>query len=75
MTQRYAARTDKGGRVKKFGYLLIGLLLAGMTITCAVGGGIFGYAFAVAFGALTYRAFRALGRLAPAPATPRRPWE
>lgn len=61
--------------MKKLGYLLIGLLLAGMAITCAVGGGIFGYGFAVAFGALAFRAFRALGRLAPAPAQAPRPWE
>lgn len=63
--------------MKKFAFVLLGLLLAGMALTAVFhGGGVLGIAFGVAFGALSWRSFRAAGRLAPAPQGPtQRPWE
>jgi hypothetical protein len=61
--------------MKKFAFVLLGLLLAGMAITCITSGDIFGIAFGIAFASGSWRSFRAVGRLAPAPPDKPRPWE
>ncbi|WP_333767753.1 hypothetical protein [Streptomyces sp. IBSBF 2435] len=60
--------------MKKIALALLGLFLAGMAITATFTGGIFGIAFGIAFAAGSWRAFRAVGRLAPAAPTEDRPW-
>lgn len=76
--------TNKGGTMKKFAFVTLGLLSAlatFITATWGVKGNWIGWPVAAAFAYGTYRAFRKAARVRTAPRAPRtptperRPWE
>jgi hypothetical protein len=61
--------------MKKYAFVLLGLFLAGMAITCIAESLLIGITFGVAFATGSWHSFRAAGRHAPAPPDKPRPWE
>lgn len=61
--------------MKKYAFIVLGLFLAGMAITCIVHLDPITALVGVGFGLWSWRSFRAAGRLAPAPPDKPRPRE